>query len=60
MSEKLYSICSAHQVEDPDCPRCKVKFPAYEHDGELITCSGCNFVYFDTVDICPKCNKYKG
>lgn len=28
-AEGTFSICSAHQTPDPDCPRCNVKIPDY-------------------------------
>ncbi len=61
------NICSAHQVPHPDCPQCKVtlevllqdpvfaqKVKEAEEAGEHACV--CGFIYYKTIDICPKCS----
>lgn len=49
------SVCSKHQTKDPTCTACSVELYFDNSDTELVTCSGCNFVYYAHCDTCPKC-----
>lgn len=59
------SICSRHQVPDPDCELCNtnIRDASPDYDEKLAeaeaagihTCEKCDFVYYKTVDSCPKC-----
>ena len=51
------SICSEHMLgkEDPNCPRCRAELEFELFDDRIVTCSSCNFVFYKSTDICPKC-----
>ena len=59
------SICSRHRDYDPDCGLCNTPIEAVIPDyAEKVRqaraagehkCKHCAFVYFKTIDICPRC-----
>ena len=61
------SICSVHQVSQPNCPQCQIteevllqnpffaKMIQEAKEAGEHTCI-CGFTYYKTVDNCPLCN----
>jgi hypothetical protein len=60
------SICSMHQQHDPSCDLCntdiKDVLPNYDEmlakaeEAGLTTCVNCDFEFYKTTEICPKCS----
>ncbi len=65
----MAGICSAHMHLEEGCWLCSLaiedvipnwrELHAQAEAAGLHDCEGCNFRYYKTVDLCPKCNKYR-